>query len=73
MEETRHVASWLGVQEALHERVLSVDEVLAELNAVTPADIQALAQRLVRDDGLCLAVISPGRVASRLERTLKLD
>ncbi len=73
MEETRHVASWLGVQEALHERVLSVDEVLTELNAVTPADIQALAQRLVRDDRLCLAVISPGRVASQLERTLKLD
>ncbi len=73
MEETRHVASWLGLQEALHEQVLTVDQVLAELNAVTPADILALAQRLVRDDQLCLAVISPGRVAARLERALKLD
>ena len=73
MEETRHVASWLGVQEALHDRVLTVDEVLAELNTVTPADILALAQQLIREDRLCLAVISPGRVGARLERALKLD
>jgi predicted Zn-dependent peptidase len=73
LEEGRHVAAWLGVQEALHDRVLTLDEVLTELNAVTPADILALAQRLVRDENLSLAVISPGHVAARLERTLKLD
>ena len=31
LEETRHLSAWLGVQEALHERVLTLDEVLAEL------------------------------------------
>src|SRR5689334_12350240 len=28
MDETRHVASWIGGQEALHERVLTVEEAL---------------------------------------------
>ncbi len=73
LEEGRHIASWIGGQEALHDRVLTLDDVLTELNAVTPADILALAQRLIRDDRLCLAVITPGRVTARLERILKLD
>ena len=32
MDETRHVASWIGGQEALHDRVLTVDEALAEVD-----------------------------------------
>ena len=72
LEEGRHVASWLGVQEALHNRVLTLDEALAELAAVTPDDIRALAQRLLRDDALCLAMITPSRGTLRLERALRL-
>src|SRR6476646_9077182 len=34
MDETRHVASWIGGQEALHDRVLTVDEALVEVAAV---------------------------------------
>ena len=47
LEESRHVSAWLGVQEALHDRVLTLDEALAELAEVTPEAIQALAQRAV--------------------------
>ncbi len=72
MEETRHLASWLGGQEALHEKVLTLDEALAELNAVTSEGINALAQRLVRDDGLRLAVVAPARRGRRLESLLRL-
>ena len=32
------MSAWLGVQEALHDRVLTLDEALAELNEVTPED-----------------------------------
>ena len=32
LEESRHMASWLGVQEALHDRVLTLDEALEELD-----------------------------------------
>ena len=53
LEESRHVSAWLGVQEALHDRVLTLDEALAELSQVTPESIQTLAQRLIRDERLC--------------------
>ena len=48
LEESRHVSAWLGVQEALHDRVLTLDEALAELDEVTPERIQKLAQELFR-------------------------
>ncbi|CAN5725816.1 pitrilysin family protein [soil metagenome] len=72
LEESRHVCAWLGAQEALHDRVLTPDEALAELSAVTPAQVQSLAQRLIRDEALCLAVISPSRAIAGLERALRL-
>jgi predicted Zn-dependent peptidase len=72
MEETRHLASWLGGQEALHERILTLDEALAELNAVTSEGIQKLAGRLIRDDGLRLSVVAPPRRGRRLESLLRL-
>ena len=72
LEENRHMSAWLGVQEALHDRVLTLDEALGELATVTPDDIQALAQRLFRDDALCLGLISAPRSTSGLEKTLTL-
>ena len=72
MEETRHVASWLGGQEALHEKVLTLEGALAELEAVTAEGIQALAARLIRADGLRLAVVAPPRRGRRLESLLRL-
>jgi hypothetical protein len=70
--ETRHVASWLGGQEALHEKVLTLDGALAELDAVTADGIQALAARLIVEDGLRLAVVAPPRRGRRLESLLRL-
>jgi predicted Zn-dependent peptidase len=72
LEETRHMCSWLGSQEALHEHVLTLDEALRELDAVTPEQVQALAQRLIRDELLSLSVISPRTGARALERALRL-
>ena len=67
------MSAWLGIQEALHERVLTLDQALAELDKVTPAGIQSLAQRLFTDDRLCMAVISPRGTAKRVERVLHLN
>jgi predicted Zn-dependent peptidase len=72
MDETRHVASWIGGQEALHDRVLTVDEALAEIDAVTADDIQRLSATLVVDDGLRLAAVAPARALRRLDRQLRL-
>ena len=72
LEESRHVSAWLGVQEALHDRVLTLDQALEELYQVTPERIQALAQELFRDDRLCMAVIAPPRSTAALEKVLHL-
>jgi predicted Zn-dependent peptidase len=72
MEETRHLASWIGGQEALHDRVMTLDEALAAVEAVGADDVQALARRLLVDDGLRLAVVAPARHLRGLERRMRL-
>jgi predicted Zn-dependent peptidase len=72
MDETRHLASWIGGQEALHDKVLTLDEALACVAAVGADDVQRLAQRLIHDDGLRLAVVAPARHLRGLERRLRL-
>src|SRR5207237_4488015 len=61
MEETRHLASWIGGQEALHERVLTLEEALAEVASVDAAAVQRVAGDLFRDERLRLVVVAPGR------------
>jgi predicted Zn-dependent peptidase len=72
LEESRHVASWLGVQEALHERVLTLEDAVAELEAVTPERIRDLCRRLIRDDALTLAVVAPRRRGAGIARAMRL-
>jgi predicted Zn-dependent peptidase len=72
MEETRHVASWIGGQEALHDRVLTLDEALAAIDAVTADDVQRVAGDLFRDDGLRLSAVAPARHLRGLDRFLRL-
>jgi predicted Zn-dependent peptidase len=72
MEETRHLASWIGGQEALHDRVMTLDEALAAVEEVRAEDVQQLATRLFVDDGLRLAAVAPARQLRGLERRLRL-
>ncbi|HUQ78646.1 MAG TPA: pitrilysin family protein [Patescibacteria group bacterium] len=72
MDETRHLASWIGGQEALHDRVLTLDDALAAVAAVDAGDVQRVARELFTDEGLRLAVVSPARHLRGLERRLKL-
>jgi predicted Zn-dependent peptidase len=72
MDETRHLASWIGGQEALHDRVLTLDEALAEVAAVSADNIRRLAGELFVDAGLRLAVVAPARHLRGLERRLRL-
>ena len=61
MDETRHLASWIGGQEALHDRVLTLEEALAAVAAVDAADVRRVAGELFTDEGLRLAVVAPAR------------
>lgn len=59
MEDTFAVAAWNGQQELLQPEVLSVEEVIEALDAVTPAQIQSLAQRLFLPSKMNLAIVGP--------------
>ena len=72
MEDSRNVAGWVGGQEILTRRILSVDQVVSIIDAITADELRQLAQELLVGNQLRLAVV--GRVAEDepLEGLLKL-
>jgi len=72
LEGTQQVASWLGSQECLYNRVWDIDEVVAKVNAVTVEDIQRVARICFAPEWRRLAIIGPDdpRQAVRFERLL---
>ena len=59
MEDTHAVSSWYGTQALLRNEIRSLDDVVAHLDAVTPDDVDRVAQQVLRDDRLRLAVVGP--------------
>jgi predicted Zn-dependent peptidase len=72
MDESRHLASWIGGQEALHDQVLTLDEALGAVEAVQPEDIRRVAGELFHDDRLRMAVVAQGRHLRGIDRHLRL-
>ncbi|MFH0942453.1 MAG: pitrilysin family protein [Chloroflexota bacterium] len=71
LEDSHTVSGWIGSQEILTDRVLSVAEVNSRIEAVTADQIKQLARELITDHQLHLAAVGP--VAEvELERLLKL-
>jgi predicted Zn-dependent peptidase len=73
MEGTHQVASWLGGQESLRSDVLDIDKMVALIEAVTPQDIQQVAQTCFAPQWRRLAIIGPckPRQAERLGKLLQ--
>jgi len=72
MEENRNVASWLGTQEILNNRILTIDDVVAIIDAVTAKDIKEIAGELMISEMLKLAVVGPVNRDEPLEDLLRL-
>jgi len=72
MDETRHLAAWVGGQEALHDRVMTIDEAVGAIESVTAEDVHRVARELIRDDVLRLAVVAPARYLRGLDGRLRL-
>ena len=70
MEETGAVAAWLGTGESLLPRILTVDEVIERLEALTVDDLLRVARSYVRPDLARLAVLGPFRSRLRFEGML---
>lgn len=71
MEDSRSVASWLGGQELLNGRILTVEDVISIIEAVTTDDLQRVARELLVDYKLNLAVVGPVDNEGRLEDLLR--
>ncbi|HEX7196655.1 MAG TPA: pitrilysin family protein [Candidatus Limnocylindria bacterium] len=71
MEDSGAVAGWIGTGEALLPRILTVDEVIEKLEAVSVDDLLLVAQRYLAPDRARLAVLGPFRSRTRFERALR--
>ena len=72
MEDSRNVAGWMGGQEILTGRILSVEEVVSIIDAITAEELKQLAQELLIGSQLRLAVVGPVTKDEPLEEHLKL-
>jgi predicted Zn-dependent peptidase len=59
LEDTWSVASRNGSHQLRYGRVIPVEQVVAEVEAVTRADVLRVAGRVLREDSMHLAVIGP--------------
>ncbi len=71
MEDSGAMAGWLGSGEALLPRILTVAEVVEQLDAVTTEDCLRVARRLLAPSQARLAVLGPFSSRSRFERALR--
>jgi predicted Zn-dependent peptidase len=72
LESSRNVAAWLGAQELLINRILTADEVISLVEAVTIEDLKRVAQHLLTSEKLNLAIVGPVKEEKPLARLLKL-
>ncbi len=72
-EDTWSVAARNGSQMLRYGHVIPVEQVVAEVEAVTRADVQRVAERVLREDAMHLAVIGPYESVENVRALLKLS
>jgi len=72
MEDSRSVAGWTGGQEILTGNILSVDQVISIIDAITTEELQQTARELFTGNQLRLAVVGPVPQDEPLAELLKL-
>jgi len=72
MEDSRSVTGWMGGQEILTGNILTIDEVIAIVDAITAGELRRLAGELLLGEQLRLAVVGPIQPDEPLEDLLKL-
>ena len=59
MEDTRSVAGWMGGQELMQGKILTVDEVVSIVDSIQSDDLLRVAEQVIVADKLNLAVVGP--------------
>ncbi|MGQ9546315.1 MAG: M16 family metallopeptidase [Dehalococcoidia bacterium] len=71
-EDSHQVALWYGVQEILMRQILDIDDVISVVDAITTDELREVAQEILTDRELNLAVTGPVREAQPLMQLLKV-
>jgi len=58
-EDSQNVALWYGSQEILLREILDIDDVISIVDAITIDELQEVAQKILTDGGINLAVTGP--------------
>ena len=59
LEDSRNVALWYGSQEILMRQILDIDDVISIVDAITIDELKEVAEEILTDSGLNLAVTGP--------------
>jgi predicted Zn-dependent peptidase len=71
MEDTHSIAGWFGYQEALRQKIMTVDDVTKKVDAVTAQDIQRVAKDIFRNEWLNLAIVGPFKGEGKFVKGLR--
>lgn len=72
MEDSRSVAGWTGGQEILNGSILTVEEVVNRIDAITAEDMAELARELFVSERLRLSVVGPVKTECKLADLLEI-
>jgi predicted Zn-dependent peptidase len=73
LETSDEVAGFYGNQEIFHQKIITPEQLVKKIEAVTPNDILKLAKDIVKNQGLNLAIIGPFKEKGRFEKILKIS
>jgi predicted Zn-dependent peptidase len=71
LESTMALAQRAGESLLMLGEIEPIEDVVASIGAVTPAEVQRVAQRLFKPGGFAMAVVGPGGDADRLQAILE--
>lgn len=72
LEDSRNVALWHGGQEILTQGILTVDDVVQIVDAITLDQLREVAEQILVGAGLSLAIIGPVKEEEALRQRLRL-
>jgi predicted Zn-dependent peptidase len=72
MEDSRNVNGWFGAQEILTGKIMTVDEMVTIIDAITAEDIQRVAREIFVGERLRMAVVGPTSNTDHWENLLKI-
>jgi predicted Zn-dependent peptidase len=72
LEDSQNMALWLGSQEILRRHILSVDEVISTIDAISTDELITVAEELLKTAHLNLAIVGPVKEEEALLESLRI-